>query len=61
MEHHVAFDEFCPKCVNRDKDENEKPCDDCMDISAREDSKRPIHFTERRGTDDGRETERKEQ
>ena len=53
MEHLVDFEKYCGRCVNRDKAENQEPCDDCLEVSAKEDSRKPVHFVERRGGSGG--------
>lgn len=42
----VYFNEWCGKCVNSDKEENEDPCWDCLTQGWNEDSHKPIHFKE---------------
>lgn len=42
----VKFDEYCSRCYYKDKDENEKPCYECLKVSAKENSRKPIKFVE---------------
>lgn len=40
----VYFDNFCALCIHKDKDENETPCDDCLNEPVNEHSHTPVHF-----------------
>ena len=42
----VYFNEFCPKCVHKDKQENESPCDDCLIYGFNVNSHKPVRFEE---------------
>ena len=42
----VKFNEYCDKCVNKNTDEYEMPCDECLEYGYNEDSHKPIHFKE---------------
>ena len=37
----VDFKMYCPRCKYRNRDENQKPCCDCMEVGARENSHVP--------------------
>lgn len=50
--HIVDFEKYCPECKHYDKKENEQPCDQCLGISARMNSRKPERWEER----DGRRT-----
>lgn len=42
----VAFDKYCTTCANKDVEESDpyKPCHDCLSVSAREYSTKPISY-----------------
>ena len=42
----VYFDKYCSKCVHKDVDEEELPCDECLATPARDDSHKPEYFKE---------------
>ena len=42
----VDFEKYCPLCVNKKKDEKFDPCNDCLAVGARPNSKRPAYFEE---------------
>jgi len=42
----VYFHEYCPKCVHKDKAENEDPCWDCLNEPMNAESHKPINFKE---------------
>lgn len=42
----VYFDQYCSKCVNKDRPESANPCWDCLEEPAREDSHKPLYFKE---------------
>lgn len=42
----VNFEHYCEHCVNKEKSENEEPCDICLSIPARQYSHRPEKFVE---------------
>lgn len=44
MEHIVNFDGYCFSCTHKNTDENEDPCNECLTISARDDSRKPEHY-----------------
>lgn len=45
----VEFEKWCNKCVHYEKNENEEPCDDCLEHSTNEDSRKPVKFQNRKG------------
>lgn len=47
----VDFHSYCGKCKWKTKDDNEPPCDECMAVSAREDSRKPLKFRHESGGD----------
>lgn len=42
----VNFDEYCPKCKNKDTNETEDPCNECLTYPANLDSHKPVNFKE---------------
>ena len=44
--HIVSFDMYCPSCKYVNKDQNEEPCDTCLSIPARENSRKPEKWEE---------------
>lgn len=40
----VWFGKYCHECKYESKKENEKPCDECLEFPANEDSHRPVEF-----------------
>ena len=45
--HIVDFETYCAMCAHKNKAENEEPCWECLDIPAREDSRRPEYWEEK--------------
>lgn len=45
----VNFYLYCGKCKHRDVEDDDEPCDSCLNVGARPDSHRPIKWEERRG------------
>lgn len=45
---HVYFDNFCSQCINKDTDECESPCNECLSEPAREHSHTPAYFIRRK-------------
>lgn len=43
----VNFDEYCFKCEYYKRDDNEPPCDICLEEPANEDSHKPVCFKEK--------------
>lgn len=42
--HIVEFDMYCPACKNYKTKETEDPCNLCLTVSARENSRKPIKW-----------------
>lgn len=42
----VYFWRYCPKCIHKDTDEGELPCDECLGTPMNVDSHKPIYFKE---------------
>ena len=42
----VHFNEYCQKCMYYKNEENEEPCDGCLNVAARPCSHQPINFKE---------------
>ena len=42
----VYFNEYCNKCMYKDIREEDEPCSECVETSAREESHKPILFKE---------------
>ena len=40
----VYFNVYCPQCKHNDTDENEPPCNECLEIPGREYSHKPEYF-----------------
>lgn len=40
----VYFAEYCSKCKYKDLDEKFDPCNECLDVGAREDTHKPLYF-----------------
>lgn len=40
----VYYDNFCAKCVYKDNEESESPCDECLDEPVNEYSHTPVKF-----------------
>lgn len=43
----VDFASYCPLCKHRDKKEDDSPCDECLEVGARKDTRKPERFEER--------------
>lgn len=43
----VHFDQYCEKCVHKDKKENEEPCNECLSEPAIQYSHKPVKFESR--------------
>lgn len=41
IRHIVDFARYCRTCAHENKKENESPCDECLEVSARENSRKP--------------------
>lgn len=42
----VYFNEYCEKCVNRNKEEYEDPCHECLNNPSNTYSHKPLYFKE---------------
>lgn len=42
----VYFSEYCKSCVNKDTDEHEDPCHECLTEGARYNSHKPARYVE---------------
>ena len=40
----VNFEEWCAKCRHEKLDEKFDPCNECLDIGAREETHKPLYF-----------------
>lgn len=40
----VEFNAYCNSCKYRNNSEEKFPCDECLNISSREDSRRPEYY-----------------
>lgn len=38
----VDFHKFCPLCINKDKNDDEDPCRECLSSPGNIDSRRPV-------------------
>ena len=43
----VEFEKYCDKCVNDKSSASSEPCNTCLGIPAREDSRKPVKFQEK--------------
>lgn len=43
----VRFDEYCKKCEHEKKQENETPCDKCLDEPVNDNTSKPKMFKEK--------------
>ena len=48
----VYFDQYCSKCINKDKKEDEDLCYDCLAEPVNTNSHKPVYFKEKRLTND---------
>lgn len=46
--HIVEFEKYCDKCAHKDVSPSSEPCSSCLEIPAREDSRKPEYFLEKR-------------
>ena len=46
VDHIVEFHEYCSKCVNRNFEESEEPCNSCLGEPANIYTKQPVYFKE---------------
>ena len=42
----VEYDDWCFRCKHKEIDENEEPCEECLTIAARPDSRKPEKWEE---------------
>mgnify|MGYP007101829091 CR=1 FL=1 len=42
--HEVKFDKYCKDCTYEKKKETKDPCNECLAICARKDSRKPLYF-----------------
>lgn len=40
----VFFNQYCPLCEHREKNEYEEPCNDCLDYGWNVNSHKPVRF-----------------
>lgn len=45
--HIVSFDMYCPYCKHVNVNENEEPCETCLSIAARPNSRKPEKWEEK--------------
>lgn len=50
MEKIVEFELYCSKCKHYDSSDTDDPCDYCLSVPARENSRRPIKYEENKKT-----------
>lgn len=50
MEKIVEFELYCSKCKHYNSSDADDPCDYCLSVSARENSRRPIKYEENKKT-----------
>lgn len=43
----VYFGQYCSKCINKDKKEDEDPCYDCLSEPVNTNSHKPVYFKEK--------------
>lgn len=46
----VEFGQYCPTCRNFEKEEDEDPCCDCLNIEVRDNSHKPEYWVEKENT-----------
>lgn len=44
----VDFKTYCPLCVNRDLNEHQDPCNECLEYGTNENSTKPVLFKEQK-------------
>lgn len=42
----VYFSQYCSTCIYKDVNEQDDPCDECMDYPVNENSHKPINYKE---------------
>lgn len=45
--HFVEFDKFCETCAYRKRDGAEEPCNECLRVPARKNSRKPVNWKEK--------------
>lgn len=53
----VLFDKWCSKCQHYDKEENEEPCDHCLEEPINTDSHKPVLFTQKEEEENNEQTQ----
>ena len=48
----VYFHKFCNKCTHEKVDENKEPCSECIAVSGREYSHKPLYFESKEQKDE---------
>lgn len=43
----VMYKDYCPKCIHKDVDEVEDPCNECLEQPFNWDSQKPIKFVDK--------------
>ena len=46
LEREVYFDEYCPKCVRKNNEEDDKTCDECLEHCVMPYSHKPYNYEE---------------
>ena len=46
MKHIVYFENWCEKCQYAELEESEDPCNECLNESMNEDSRKPVNWQE---------------
>lgn len=59
MEKIVEFELYCSKCKHYDSSDADDPCDYCLSVPARENSRRPIKYEENKNKNNVKKKERK--
>lgn len=42
----VDYHAYCSKCINRDTDQGDDPCNECLTEFVNFESRKPVHFEE---------------
>lgn len=45
-EHFVEFHEYCKTCLYKEQDSIEEPCNECLTLTARSGTKKPLCYEE---------------
>ena len=43
----VEFDKYCPTCQNKNTEDSEDPCNECLAEGARQYSHKPLRYVEK--------------